>query len=213
MAKEKEKLRVLTAVGRLVNNSLFEKDAFVDDKGREATPSYKVELAFDDPKDIVELENAVVAAAVAEWGKDAEKDYDSGVIKSPILDGDELAKRREAKGKKGDAYEGKLVIRASTIYNRNGDDAPGGIYVCGPDAKEIDFADRGKVYNGAYGQVVVNPSPYLISGDKGVTLYLQGFQLVKDGERLRGQDVSSLFKPMMGEASAEGGKGRRGRGA
>ena len=105
------------------------------------------------------------------------------------------------------------MIRASTIFNRNGDDAPGGVYVCGPDAKEIDFADRGKIYNGAYGQVVVNPSPYLISGDKGVTLYLQGFQLIKDGERLRGQDVSSLFKPMMGAESAEGGKGRRGRGA
>src|SRR3990167_11284237 len=99
--KEKEKLRVLTAVGRLINNSLFEKDAFVDDKGREAVPSYKVEIAFDDAKDIVELENAIVAAAVAEWGKDAEKDYDNGTIKSPILDGDELAKRREAKGKKG----------------------------------------------------------------------------------------------------------------
>lgn len=212
MAKAKETQRAETAVGRLINHSLFEKDTYKNEKGREATPSYKIELAFDDEKDIIALENAVVAAAVAEWGEDAEKQYDDGEIRSPILTGDELAKRREAKGKKGDAYKGKFVIRASTIYNRNGDDAPGGVYVCGPDAVEIDFANRGKVYNGAYGKAVVTPSAYLIDGEKGVTLYLAGFQLVKDGERLRGQDPASLFKPMIGESSGEG-KGRRARSA
>lgn len=210
MTKAKaEKQRVTTPVGRLINNSLFEKDAYTDEKGREATPSYKIEMAFDE-KDIVELENAIVAAAVAEWGKDAEKDYDKGEIRSPIIDGNELAKKREAKGKKGDAYAGKLVIRAATIYNRNGDDAPGGVYVCGPDAVEIDFANRGEIYNGVLGVAVVVPSAYSVSGERGVTLYLQGFQKVEDGERLRGQDVSSLFKPMMGKGSET--KGRRSRG-
>ncbi len=210
MAGKKEKVRVMTAVGRLINNSLFEKDVFKDAKGREGTPRNKIEMAFNEG-DIAELEEAVVKAEVNEWGPQAEKEYDAGEIETPILIGDELAKRREAKGKNGDAYKGKLVIRASTAFNKYGEDAPGGVYVCGPDAKEIDFAERGAIYNGCYGIAVVEPSPYLIDGEKGVTLYLHGFQKVKDGERLRGQGVSSLFKPMA--PSADGAvKGRRARG-
>lgn len=210
MAKEKQKLRVMTAVGRLINNSLFERDVYKDPKGREGPPRYKIEMAFDE-KDIVDLENAIVSVAVAEWGPGAEKEYDDGQIETPILVGDEQAKKREAKGKNGDAYKGKLVIRASTAFNKHGEDAPGGVYVCGPDAKEIDFADRGSIYNGCYGVAVVEPSAYLIDDEKGVTLYLHGFQKVKDGDRLRSQDVSSLFKPMA-PVAGDASKGRRARG-
>ena len=200
--------RVITPVGRLVHSALFEKDSFKDEKGREAEPRYKVELAFE-PDDVAELEEAVVAAAVAEWGTKAEADYDEGRIRSPLLDGNELTKAREEKGKKGDAYAGKVVVRASTTFNKNGENAPGGVYVCDENAVEIDFANRGKIYNGAYVVAIVSPSAYSISGERGVTLYLQGVQFVKDGERLRGEGVAGLFKPMM-SAGAES-KGRRAR--
>jgi len=36
--------------------------------------------------------DAIVAAAVAEWGTQAEKDYESGAIRSPLLEGDELVR-------------------------------------------------------------------------------------------------------------------------
>lgn len=202
--------RITTPVGRLVNGSLFEKDVFKDERGREATPSYKIEMAFDEA-DIEALENAVVEAATAEWGEGAEKSYEDGDIRSPILDGDEMAKKRQEKGKSGDAYEGKVVVRASTIYNRHGEDAPGGVYVCDENAKELDFADRGKVYNGCYGIAALAPQAYSIDGRKGVTFYLQGFQFVKDGEPLRGVDPSSLFTATVSDKSE--GKGRRRRGS
>ena len=205
MSKE----RITLPEGRLINHALFEKDTFKDEKGREATPRYKIELALE-VDSVKELEDAIVAAAVAEWGASAEKEYDEGKIDSPILEGDELAAKREAKGKSGDAYKGKLVVRASTQFNKNGDDAPGGVYVCGPDAVELDFADRGQVFNGCFGVAVVVPSAYSISGKRGVTLYLEGFQKTKDGDRLGGGDKSSLFKPMMGAGSES--KGRRSRG-
>ena len=204
-----ETTRLTTPIGRLVNGSLFEKDAYKDERGHEATPSYKIEMAFDEV-DIEALENAVVEAAIAEWGAGAEQDYEDGIIRSPILEGDDLAKKRQEKGKSGDAYEGKVVVRASTIYNRHGEDAPGGVYVCDENAKELDFAERGKIYNGCHGIAALAPQAYSIDGRKGVTFYLQGFQFVKDGDPLRGVDPSSLFTATVSAASE--GKGRRRRG-
>ena len=211
MSDEKEPIRLMTPVGRLINHSLFEKDVFTDKLGREAVPSYKVEIAFD-PAEMEEFENAVVSAAVEKWGEGAEQDYDDNKIRSPVIDGDELAKARVERGKSGEAYEGKIVVRAKTIFNRNGEDGPGGVYVCGPDAKELDFAEHGSIYNGCYGQASVTLNAYdgIAGGQDGVGLYLNGFQLVREGERLRGADPSSLFSPMMGKDSDK--KGRRTRG-
>lgn len=211
MEDKKEAVRLMTPVGRLVNSALWEKDSFTTERGAESVPRYKVEMAFE-PEDMAEFEDAVVAVAVDEWGEQAEEDYDQERLRSPVLDGDKLADEREARGKQGDAYRGKLVVRASTQFNRNGEDGPGGVYVCGPDAKELDFAERGRVYNGCYGtaSVTIRAYPGVAGGQDGVTLYLNGFQLVKDGDRLRGADPSSLFSPMMGEGSES--KGRRARG-
>lgn len=211
MADKKEPTRLMTPVGRLINHSLFEKDVYTDERGHEADPSYKIEMAFE-PDELEEFENAIVDVAIDFFGADAEKDYDEQRLRSPITDGDKMAEDREKRGKKGDAYVGKLVVRAKTIFNRNGDDGPGGVYVCNAEAEEMDFAERGKVYNGCYGQmsVTLNPYPGIAGGQPGVSLYLNGFQFVKDGERLRGSDPSSLFSPMMGKGSES--KGRRARG-
>ena len=206
-----DKVTILTPVGRVINHSLWAKDTFVDARGHEAVPSYKVELAFE-PEELNDFEDAIVAAAVAEWGEGAEVDYDSGKIRSPIVEGDALADDRESRGKTGDAYRGKLVMRAKTIFNRDGEDGPGGVYVCGPDEKELDFSEHRSVYNGCYGRasVTLNAHPGIAGGQDGVSLYLGGFQLSgKEGERLRTNDPSSLFSPLMGEGSK--GKGRRSR--
>ncbi len=207
---KKEAVRLMTPVGRLINSSLHETDVYTDARGREAVPSYKVELAFE-PDDVVEFEAQLASAAVAEWGEGAEDEYWDGDIRSPIQDGDEKAAEREKNDKNGDAYKGMLVLRSHTIFNRNGEDGPGGVYTCGEDAKELDFAERSKIYNGSYGMASVTVQPYKIDGKRGLTLYLNGFQFVKDGERLRGADPSSLFSPMMSKGSSDG-KGRKARG-
>jgi hypothetical protein len=204
--------------GRVINSSFFEKDTYIDEKGREAEPSYKLEMAVpaegatDEGGPLHDVQNAIYDAIEREWGEAALDEYDNGEIEDPIKDGNELAKKRQAKGKAGDVYENMLVVRAHTLFNRNGENAPGGIYVCGPDAKELEIAERGQVYNGCEGVASVTASPYTISGRRGVTLYLNGFQKTDDGDRIRGSDPSGLFSPMMGKDSAAGGKGRKGRG-
>jgi hypothetical protein len=107
--------------GRLINSSLFEKDTYTDERGNVSKPAYKVELAFD-PADLEEVEGMLIAAAEEEWGEMSDEEIDNLIW--PLLDGAKLQEKREKKGKSGDVYEGKLVIRANTIYNGHGEDGP-----------------------------------------------------------------------------------------
>lgn len=212
MSDKEGKAKVQTPVMRLLNHSLFEKDVYKDEKGREGTPCYKVELVYEgDPssEEWEAFEAAIVAAAVEEWGDGAEDDYWDDKLRTPILDGDTLADDREARGKKGDAYRGTLVVRASTQFNRHGENGPGGVYACDENAEEVGFSERDKFYRGCYVVANVTPSAYKVQ-ERGVTLYLNGVQFIKDGERIQGSDPSGLFSPMMGKDS--GGKGRKARG-
>lgn len=208
MADKKEVETILTPEGRLINEALFEKDKF-DDK---ATASYKIEMAFD-PDDLADVEKALGKAAADKWGAGAEDEYFNGDIVDPLLDGNRLAKRREEKGKAGDAYKGKVVIRAHTIFNMHGQDAPGGIAVYGPDVAEIGPAQRQEVYPGCYGQAALTIDTYIESktDKKALMFYLSAFQKTRDGERLVTQrDYSEVFKPV-GRTEGEGKTRRKSR--
>ena len=130
MAKQEVEIFTLPE-GRVINCALFEKDVYVNPKGEAGKPSYKIEIAFD-PDDVEgedTFEDKLIDFAIEKWGDGAEEDFLDGKIRNPFLDGDKLAKRREANEKPGDAYKGKLVIRAHTLFNRDGRDGPGGIAV------------------------------------------------------------------------------------
>lgn len=187
--------------GRVINQSLFVKDAF----NEKSTPAYKIEMAFDaDSEEFADFEEMLYQAAEAHFGRQ----YGEGDLKLPILDGDKLAKKREKKEKDGSAYKGKLVVRASTIYNRDGDDGPGGIQVLDADAEDMLPARKGEIYNGCIGIMGATLGFYETDdGDDAVKLYLAAFQKTGDGERLRSQaDRSGLFKPV---GRGEGGQKRQ----
>lgn len=206
-----EKVRHLTPVGRLIHESLFEKDQYTTDKGKDGDPAYKIEVAFD--RDDVEgegtLEDALIDAVVAEWGEAAEQQFLDGKIRSCLIDGDELKARREEKGKSGDAYSGQMVMRASTKFNKHGMDAPGGVQVYDEDVQEIGPATRDQIYPGCYVQLGVVFSCYDVQG-KGVKAYLIAVQKTGDGDKLVSQaDHSTLFKAT---PRSEGDRVRRSRG-
>lgn len=157
MAKSEDKKAVdifTLPEGRVINQSLFVKDAF-DER---AVPSYKIEIAIpkDDPG-IADLEDRLLDFADDRWGEGASDDENLVI---PLLDGDKLAKKREKKGKDGDAYKGMIVIRANTIYNKEGQDGPGGIQVFDPDVEEILPARSSDVFSGCYGEVAVTIGTY-----------------------------------------------------
>ena len=212
--KSEPKTEVSFPEARLINASLFEKDVYINPRGKEGTPAYKIEVAFD-PKDVEgekTIEDVIINAACDEWGDDAENLYLDGKIRF-FLDGDKLAKGREERGKAGDAYKGTLVLRSNTIYNKDGVDGPGGIQVYAPDVSEITVANQGEIYPGCYVIIAGTFHCYIDDdGDKCMKLYLSAVQKTRDGERLVAQrDRSTLFKPVGRTAAAAEGGGRRSR--
>jgi len=201
MAKRVEKKtsvqQRLLPVGRVINHSLFRKEQF----NEKATPSYKIELAFD-KGELDDFYNQCLDYANETWGAGSE---DAVII--PIKDGDEMAAKRKKDGKPGDAYAGKDVIRANTIYNKDGDDGDGGIQVLNVDVSPIGPANASEIYLGCLGIAAVTFGNYQdqATGNNAITLYLAAFQKTADGERLvTAKDYSGLFKPVGRVPVAEG---------
>lgn len=210
MSEKEERKEFVLPEGRLINGSLFVKDQF----NEKATPSYKAQVAYDPddlwPEDDIEgtFIEALYDFAVETWGEGADED-ESLVL--PIKDGDKLKKKREKNGKKGDAYEGKLVLNAHTIFNRHGEDGPGGVTVYDEEVNMIEPVNSAEVYNGCMVQMAVTMKGYVDDdGNNAITLYLAAVQKTDDGERLASQsDHSGLFKSRGKPAKA--GRGRSGK--
>ena len=213
---DKKEVKVLTLPeGRLINCAFFTRDVYKDpETGAEGKPQYKGEIAFD-PKDVTgenTIEDALIDAAVAAWGPDAEDKFINGKIISPFIDGDTLAEKREENGKSGDAYKGKLVCRPNTTFNKHGQDAEGGIDVFDEEVKPITGVNQQEIYPGCYGIAGVTISCYKNNrGEKALKFYLVAFQKTRDGEKLvTPRDNTKLFKPLAKAASKDGEKAEDG---
>lgn len=207
MADKKEAKTYVTTEGRLINGSLFERDIFKSEAGGEAKPTYRAEMAFEAGQ-LDEIIDAAFSAAVEEFG-DVQLDVDGGDIQTPIKVGDELAAARAAKSKPGDAYKGKVVLRASTQYSQTGDMGPGGVAIYDASNSPITIMDKQLVYNGCYGKVGISIGTYTVNKTRGVKFYLKAFQKTREGERLASvADHSTLFKPV-GRVEGASASGRR----
>lgn len=115
--------------------------------------------------------------------------------KKPIIkDGDEYADEKAAVGKDGEVYRGHWYFRAGTSKR---------IPVVGPDKMALDEVDDA-FYGGCYARMNVTPGSYEADGSKGVTLYLNAVQKVKDGERFGGSgsvDADSVFEAFESESA------------
>lgn len=213
MADENKTVDVFTLPeGMVINSSLFVKDKY----NEQSVANYKIELAIVDGEEMIELENKLFDFAVDYWGAGADEDPD---LRLPIKNGDKMAAARERKGKEGDAYKSKLVIRANTTFNLHGDDDAGGIQVLDENADAMLPARKSEIFNGCSGIAAVTISAYTATerdkdGDnveiRGLKFYLAAFQKTKGGERLGGSsDRSNLFKPVGRERSSSGEPSRR----
>lgn len=217
MARETKKKEpaevILLPEGRLINNSLFERDQF-DDQSKLA---YSIEIAISkDDKAFDDIIDKLYAAAEAAGLPGNEKfTIDDGDVACGIIDGDDYAKKRERLGKPADAYKGNWVIRAKSLYNKDGVEGPGGTAVFDEEAKAVTIQNQSVVYNGCYGIAAVTIGTYVDNGKGGTGLpstkfYLAGFQKSRDGERFAAaRDMSSVFKPLGVKAAAGGGERRR----
>ncbi len=204
MSEEKKTFEVTTPVGRLINHALFERDQF-DDK---AKFKYNIEMAFETgdvtgegSEDEPTLEDVLWEAAEHFWGEGSGNEFLEGQIRSPLLDGDKLKKKREANGKVGDAYESLTVVRAGTIFNRDGFEGPGGAVVWDENVKAVMPVDRGKVYQGSMGCALLTVGSYIDTDPrtdeeiKCLMFYLKAYQFTGDGDKLAAMsDTAGAFK-------------------
>jgi hypothetical protein len=210
--KKKPQDPILLPEGRLTNNALFERDQF----NEKAKPMYKIEVAIskDDEKGVDALIDKLYAYADDNGllKKDEKFDVDGGKIISGLIDGDTIAAKRERNGKPADAYKDHWVIRASTAFNKHGNEGEGGAPVYDENAEAVEAVNQQVVYNGCYGIGAVTIKHYT-DDDTGLPafgFYLAGFQKTKDGEKFASaRDMSTVFKPLGKPAGAEGGRRRR----
>jgi hypothetical protein len=215
--ERKKPFEIMVEGARMINSSLFVKDTYEGTKGKPGTPAYKIEIAIPkNDKDFEAVLDKLVNEGLDHLEVQGDLDLDGGDVSSGIKDGDVLAKKREKNGKQGDAYKGHYVIRAKTIFNKHGEDGPGGITVLDENAEPIVPPDTSDIYNGCYVNVLLSVGSYVDSetGNDSLNYYLTGVQKVKDGERLVAQrDVAAAFKPIGRARSADGepaGRRRRG---
>ena len=210
--------------GRLINGHLFVRSVYKDEKGREGKPKYNVEMAYpkDEKDDILDPFEDYLWDIMAEaYGETKVKEYEKkDWIRWPIKDGNKKAARREEKGKKGDAYKEMNVVSASSLYNKNGDEAEGGIDIYDEAVETIDPVNKTQVYNGCMGVIAVKAKAYDGTNDNddpfiSCVLYLEAFQMTGDADRLATQvDRSGLFQKRSQTAkdAEPKDKGRRSRG-
>ena len=205
---------------RLINNAFWKRDKYDD----AAAPMYRFEVAFKKgDKAFDDFLNKVADYADEAHGpfKGADDlygvfDIDGGYLASGVKDGDKMAAKREREGKPGDAYKGHWVLRASTQYNAQGQDAEGGAYVVDEDGNLVTPMQAGKIYNGCFGRVVVTLGGYkeAKTGYPGIKVYMNGFQKTGDGEKLVSVSAAQgLFKPVGRAEGAEAAPRRRRGGA
>ena len=125
---------------------------------------WAVTMLFDKgTADLSKLKAAIVQAAKLEFG--------------PDVDLNELDLRRIQDGdtKERSEYLGQFVVKAATRLK-----APGVV-----DAQLNKILDPSEIYSGVYANVNVTVKAYA-KPNKGVTLYLNHVQKVKDGEQIAG---------------------------
>ena len=174
--------------GMLVYGHLFVKQQYND----ASKPQYSAEAVYDED-DLIEcgFYDAVDAIMEEEGWEEGDEGFNH-----PAKDGNKKAKRREKKGKDGSAYEDKIILKATTDFNKDGDDDSGGVQVYDEDVNEIDFTEKKSMYNGCIIRMGIKLKAYEMSEDNyGVKCYLTAVQRAGDGERLGGSsDHSSLFE-------------------
>ena len=191
--------------GRLINGHLFVRSVYKDDKGREGNPKYSAEVAFPSPSGdasiLKDFEDHLWEVMVDQFGVEKVNQYEkNGWLRWPIKEGNKKAARREANGKPGDAYKDMDLITASSLYNKDGDPAEGGIDVFDEAVENIAPVNKSQVWNGCMGVIAVKAKGYEGTSDNddpfiSCVLYLEAFQKTGDGERLAAApNRSGLFQ-------------------
>ncbi len=160
-ASPKKKSIFITPLARVSYASLYKAKAYEDQDAK-----FSCDLIFKAGEDLSGLEKAIHAAKVLQWGKD--KSTWPKKLRSPIKDGDEKEGQPE--------YAGRMYITPANKHKP---------YVVDRKREHIS-EESDDFYSGCFVYGVLTVKAYDTKANKGVSLYLEGVQKVKDGERFGG---------------------------
>jgi hypothetical protein len=168
-----------TNIGRVSYPHVYEKGKPMEEGGE---GKFELTLLIPKKEDISALRKTIDEVGKEFFGKA----WEAVAKKKPaIRDGDEWANEKKAEGKDAEVYRGNWYIRPRT------NDMP---HVVGPDKKPIS-KDSKKFYGGCWARANVTAGSYDQKGGKGVGLYLNAVQKVRDDEPFgnAGVDPDAVF--------------------
>lgn len=174
-------------------------------KGNDTNAKYGAEfiLAPDHP-DLAPMKEIAKQVARAEWGDNV----DVNTIEWPFKSGNKLSEKRVAKGKAGDLYAGKVIMRPRSLFAVELVWSENGAFV--KTASDTEFAKlhvNTRFYPGVLASGSFKFQAMEIDGAEGtrklVVCYLNKVFSTGKGERVGGRSAEEAFKGYLGRASAE----------
>lgn len=170
---------------RLSYEHIFKPDAITD--GSEPKYSASWIIPKNDPQ-VKAIKDAIVKALDEKFPGKRKGGVWPSNMHSPLKDGDELADTNPE-------YAGCYVLRSSSknrpkVYDRR---------------KLPVSAEDELIYSGCYCNVSLAAAGFDSPAKKGVTIYLNGVQFFRDGDRLAGFDASNDFEELDDEGDDYGG--------
>lgn len=154
-------------------------------------------LPADHP-DLKALKQKAAEVAKAEWGDDV--DLSPSNIGWPFSSGTDYANERRAKGKNGDFYDGKAMLKARSKFE------PMASWVANGKVVEVPSKELGpnasKFFSGVECLATFNFVPMIVDRKKYVTAYLNKVFATGKGERVGGgRPAAEAFKAYIGKAT------------
>lgn len=146
---------IVTPIFRTMFPALFEPRGF---EGQ--TPKYSVEALFENPDDLEAMKQLAKKVVAEKWPKQR-----PAKLHNPFRDGSE---------REYEDYQGGMFVRFSSTYE-----------VRVVDQAKRPVVDPNRVYAGQYGRAVVTCRAFDTAGNRGVSFYLNVYQIVRDGDPIR----------------------------
>ena len=167
---------------RLSYEHIFRPSAIADDAQKKYSATAIIPKS--EKAQLTAVKAALLAAAESKFpGKIKPGAAWPSSLHCPLKDGDELADEHPE-------YAGAYILRASSerrpvVLDRR---------------RAPVTEEDGIIYSGCYVNLSLAAAPFDVSAKKGVTVYLNGVQFVKDGDRLAGHDATGDFENLDGDA-------------
>lgn len=210
MSSKTPSLLLRTPTFRMSHPNLVVAKPYVDpNTGRKGEPTFNAEMLIQ-PDDIakfqvrrdsgwedIDVQRAMAEVAKMEWPDiNIKEAVANRGLRWPLVDGNKKKAEREAKGKKGDAYEGVKVIPI-----KSKEDYPPQLFVVDNgkfrELNRDEAEDKRKAESlfvgGYYAKANVNVRAMETPQGRFVVFYVNGVVFVKQGERIGGMSPEERF--------------------